>query len=127
MDIAAERGHLALLQPADLPFGIEQHHLDARHAVKPVRHGAARVARRSRQNHQFFAGTAHQTDHPPHEARTVILECERRAVEELQRIAAADTAKRQRKVVDPLHLPPQETGVDVVTEKSSARYPASAA
>ena len=76
MDIASERGHLTLLQAADLPFGIEQHHLDARHVVETVRHGAARIARRRRQDHQLFIRAAQQADHAAHESGAEVLERE---------------------------------------------------
>lgn len=94
MDVAAQGGHLALLQAADLPFGIEHHDLDARHIVKPVRHGAARIARGGRENHQFFIGGAQQACHPAHEPGAEILEGAGRTVEQFQRIASpADHAQ----------------------------------
>ena len=118
MDVAAQGGHLALLQAADLPFGIEHHDLDARHIVKPVRHGAARIARGGRENHQFFIGGAQQACHPAHEPGAEILEGAGRTVEQFQRIASpADHAQGHGEVVKAVQFTLHGLRIEIAAEE----------
>ena len=118
MDVAAQGGHLALLQAADLPFGIEHHDLDARHIVKPVRHGAARIARGGRKNHQFFIGGAQQACHPAHEPGAEILEGAGRTVEQFQRITSpADHAQGHGEVVKAVQFTLHGLRIEIAAEE----------
>ena len=122
MDIAPEGRHLTLLQAADLPLGIEHHDIDARHVVEPVRHGAARVARGGREDHQPFVGGSQQPDRAAHEPGAEILEGAGWAVEQLQRIASAPHRPQGHgKVIQLLQLPPQELRIEIVAEEKSGQ------
>ena len=83
-DVVAERRHLRFLHVADLPFRIE--HDDARvgHAVKGLRHRAARVAGRRDQNRQGCA-VGEVVQQPRLHAGADVLERQGRPVKQLQR------------------------------------------
>ena len=88
--------------------------------MEPVRHGAARIARGSRKNHQFLLRGAQQAGHPAHEPGTEILEGAGRTMEQLQRIAApADHAQGHGEVVKAVQFPLHGLRIEIAVEEQS--------
>ena len=85
-DVLAQRGELALLNRADLAFGIQHVDMHALHAQEAVGHGAAGVARGGHQHiHQALTlAAAEVAQHACHETGAHILECQGGSVEEFQ-------------------------------------------
>ena len=84
-NIFAERGELLLLRLADTLRRIENHHANPRHTEETVRHRAAGISRCRHEHSKRPRFAANEIPHQPgHEARTEILERQRRPVKQLQ-------------------------------------------
>ncbi len=88
-DVLAQRGELALLYGADLSFGVEHIYVYAVHAEETIGNGAAGVAGCGNE-HIDLAALAlllqEVLQQSRHKACTDILECQRGAVKQFQRI-----------------------------------------
>ena len=105
MNIAAESGHLGLLQRTDLTIGIEDHHPDIIHAIEAMRHRTSCIPGSRCKNSNRLSVTK-ITEHSTHEAGPEILECESRSVEQFKIIQSIRYGiQLHRKIICITHKP----------------------
>ena len=99
------RGHLQLLDLADLAFRVEHGDARARHVGEPGQRGLARVARGGREDHDFLVriagrgGMRHKTGK---NLQSDVLERGRRAVEQFEDVIVAQGLERCDRRIRPL-------------------------
>ena len=125
-DVSAESSELSFLNLAHLTVRIKHIYVHAWHSEESVGHSTAGIARSGNEHIHFFLSVVERVEmaeHTGHEARTHILECQSRAVEEFETIlVVAHVHQRYREVEGIVNDVLQHSRIDIVIEKSVCHH-----